>query len=572
MNTLFRAVLSPCIGVCSLDDDGLCSGCHRTSAEIARWSQMNDDERLRLMETTLARTGAAATVKPLPAGPVLPDCPGLMAALHPLASPPQGPGWNLAELSDLVPDGTVSVPAAVLVGLVPRQRRNAGTADPSHRCAAPARGAGQLSGWSHRTRRRRRGGRRLARNLRGDRPGADADRATGFPRSAGDHHRLPRAAGGGAARTTTTSPHPDPNEVADVFEVPLAFLLDPANLATHTLDFRGRPRQVLEYRYPAQRIWGATASMLFNLRQRLEATGMMSEAMKAWTHAGRRRGAGCIAGPRRPGRHRCAFQPGRPRCTAKRPTARRTFPARATHTSIATCPITASTRRAAAIPGRSAKTSPPRSGAGASRRSTRSWPTTPATVHLLRRACGSCCACSATSVSPCSMAAGSAGARWACRSTRVHDGNAHAVLRRLRSDRACSMPKPVQAHLDAGGLLLDARAAERFRGEIEPHRPRRRPRARCAQPSVCTEHARRPLPTRRRNWPTNSPCLRMAGRASDVVVMCGSGVTACHLLLAMEHAGLHGARLVHRFVERLDRRPVAARSRTARRASRILEQ
>ena len=53
MNTLFRAVLSPCIGVCALDDEGLCSGCHRTSAEIARWPQMNDDERLRMMETTL---------------------------------------------------------------------------------------------------------------------------------------------------------------------------------------------------------------------------------------------------------------------------------------------------------------------------------------------------------------------------------------------------------------------------------------------------------------------------------------------------------------------------------------
>jgi predicted Fe-S protein YdhL (DUF1289 family) len=53
MNSAFRAVLSPCVGVCALDDDGLCRGCHRTSAEIARWIQMNDDERLRLMETVL---------------------------------------------------------------------------------------------------------------------------------------------------------------------------------------------------------------------------------------------------------------------------------------------------------------------------------------------------------------------------------------------------------------------------------------------------------------------------------------------------------------------------------------
>ena len=51
--TAFRAVLSPCIGVCSLDADGLCEGCHRTTAEIARWSQMGDDERLHLMEAVL---------------------------------------------------------------------------------------------------------------------------------------------------------------------------------------------------------------------------------------------------------------------------------------------------------------------------------------------------------------------------------------------------------------------------------------------------------------------------------------------------------------------------------------
>lgn len=53
MNFQFRAVLSPCIGVCTLDEQGLCEGCHRTTAEIARWSQMNDDERLRLMEHVL---------------------------------------------------------------------------------------------------------------------------------------------------------------------------------------------------------------------------------------------------------------------------------------------------------------------------------------------------------------------------------------------------------------------------------------------------------------------------------------------------------------------------------------
>lgn len=57
MNPSFRAVLSPCVGVCSLDDSGLCEGCLRNTAEIARWSQMSDDERLRIMEIVLPGRG-----------------------------------------------------------------------------------------------------------------------------------------------------------------------------------------------------------------------------------------------------------------------------------------------------------------------------------------------------------------------------------------------------------------------------------------------------------------------------------------------------------------------------------
>ncbi len=63
---------------------------------------------------------------------------------------------------------------------------------------------------------------------------------------------------------------PDPSEVAEVFEVPLAFLLDPDNLDHLQVDVRGRSRRVLEFSHPGQRIWGATASILWNLRQRLE--------------------------------------------------------------------------------------------------------------------------------------------------------------------------------------------------------------------------------------------------------------------------------------------------------------
>ena len=63
----------------------------------------------------------------------------------------------------------------------------------------------------------------------------------------------------------------DPREVAEVFEVPLAFVLDPANLSHGQTEVGGRMRAWVEFRYGPHRIWGATAAMLVNLRQRLEA-------------------------------------------------------------------------------------------------------------------------------------------------------------------------------------------------------------------------------------------------------------------------------------------------------------
>jgi len=49
----YRAVLSPCTGVCTLDEAGLCEGCHRSAAEIASWPRLNDQQRLHLMELVL---------------------------------------------------------------------------------------------------------------------------------------------------------------------------------------------------------------------------------------------------------------------------------------------------------------------------------------------------------------------------------------------------------------------------------------------------------------------------------------------------------------------------------------
>ncbi len=55
---------------------------------------------------------------------------------------------------------------------------------------------------------------------------------------------------------------PDPHEVADVFEVPLAFLLDAGNHRYESAFYRGRMRKYWAMPYGERFIWGATAGML----------------------------------------------------------------------------------------------------------------------------------------------------------------------------------------------------------------------------------------------------------------------------------------------------------------------
>jgi 8-oxo-dGTP pyrophosphatase MutT (NUDIX family) len=58
---------------------------------------------------------------------------------------------------------------------------------------------------------------------------------------------------------------PDPLEVAAVFEVPLAFFLDPANHHRETREYNGQTRAYYAMPYGDRYIWGATAGMLLNL-------------------------------------------------------------------------------------------------------------------------------------------------------------------------------------------------------------------------------------------------------------------------------------------------------------------
>lgn len=95
---------------------------------------------------------------------------------------------------------------------------------------------------------------------------------------------------------------------------------------------------------------------------------------------------------------------------------------------------------------------------------------------------------------------------------------------------------------ESPGWLLDARAAERFRGEVEPI-----DRVAGHIPGALNRPFSANLDAGRFRAPEvlrgEFSALLGAHAPNEAVLNCGSGVTACHNLLAMEHAGLHGARI-----------------------------
>jgi thiosulfate/3-mercaptopyruvate sulfurtransferase len=96
----------------------------------------------------------------------------------------------------------------------------------------------------------------------------------------------------------------------------------------------------------------------------------------------------------------------------------------------------------------------------------------------------------------------------------------------------------VAATIDRGGVVIDARAPERYRGETEPLD------ARAGHvPGAINRFHGDNLGPDGRHRPTNELADRFAGVGPDPIVYCGSGVTACHDLLALSLVGVDEARL-----------------------------
>lgn len=188
--------------------------------------------------------------------------------LHPLDAPPTGPAWNLDELDDLLPASQPRTPAAVLIALVPRIEGAAVLL--TRRTEQLSHHAGQVSF-----------------------PGGRIEAADAGPLAAALREAFEEVAllPGWLQPMGYIDPYdtisgfrvqpvvawldpgyravPDPGEVAEAFEVPLDFLLDPANCELRSADYRGRMRHYYQFRFGRHLIWGATAAMLVNLRHRL---------------------------------------------------------------------------------------------------------------------------------------------------------------------------------------------------------------------------------------------------------------------------------------------------------------
>lgn len=198
------------------------------------------------------------------------DSDRLRRAVRGLSDPPRGPGWNAPDLADVLDDSVPLRPAAVLVPFV---RRDDDLSVLFTRRAGHLRHhAGQISFPG------------------GGIDAADADAIAAALRETEEETGIVSGdiepfgyldtfdtVSGYRVMPVTAfvrgaySLRMHAGEVDEVFEVPLDFLLEAANLHREQILWQGRARTIHAFEWEGRRIWGATAAMLKNLIDRLEA-------------------------------------------------------------------------------------------------------------------------------------------------------------------------------------------------------------------------------------------------------------------------------------------------------------
>jgi len=190
----------------------------------------------------------------------------LRGALLPLEAPPGPRGWNHDDMAELIGDAPRR-PAAVLIGIRDDREQNVLL---TVRTDTLQQHAGQVAFPGGRVEPDDAGV--VAAALRESREeiGLDAAMVTplGFLESfetISGYSVTPVV----ARVAANAELKPDPGEVAEVFEVPFAFFLEPANLRRYTMEFRGHRRDMVEFLHAGYRIWGVTAAILLNLLKRM---------------------------------------------------------------------------------------------------------------------------------------------------------------------------------------------------------------------------------------------------------------------------------------------------------------
>jgi 8-oxo-dGTP pyrophosphatase MutT (NUDIX family) len=191
----------------------------------------------------------------------------LLRVLRPLSQPPTAPGWNHAQMNELLGD-VPRRPAAVLIGLRGASQPNmVFTVRTDHLSSH----AGQVAFPGGRT--DPSDGDALTTALRESEEEIGLDRTLVKPLGYLDcFETISGFCITPVVASIAEDAHfrPAPDEVAEVFEVPLAFFLEPGNLKRYVMDFRGHRREMVEFEHDGHRIWGATAAILQNLLQRME--------------------------------------------------------------------------------------------------------------------------------------------------------------------------------------------------------------------------------------------------------------------------------------------------------------